>query len=90
MSSGDPYSGLRVRWPNIPLVQDGRLGNRLVNRDNNDFAPRIGLAWSPTSKWVIRTGAGMFYNQDQGNPASMSRGMPPAAPATTTIPISQQ
>ena len=22
----------------------------------------------PTSKWVIRTGAGMFYNQDTGNP----------------------
>jgi len=67
-SSGDPYAGLRVRWPNIPLVQDGRLGDRLVNRDNNDFAPRIGIAWSPTAKWVVRTGAGMFYNQDQGNP----------------------
>jgi hypothetical protein len=67
-SSGDPYAGLKVRWPNIPLVQDGRLGDRLVNRDNNDFAPRIGLAWSPNSKWAIRTGAGMFYNQDQGNP----------------------
>ena len=67
-SSGDPYAGLKVRWPNIPLVQDGRLGNRLVNRDNNDFAPRLGLAWSPNSKWAIRTGAGMFYNQDQGNP----------------------
>ena len=67
-SSGDPYAGLRVRWPNIPLVQDGRLGNRLVNRDNNDFAPRIGIAWSPNPKWSIRTGAGMFYNQDQGNP----------------------
>ena len=68
VSSGDPYAGLRVRWPNNPLVQDGRLGNRLVNRDNNDFAPRIGIAWSPTPKWVVRTGAGMFYNQDQGNP----------------------
>jgi len=67
-SSGDPYAGLRVRWPNIPLVQDGRLGDRLVNRDNNDFAPRIGIAWSPTSTWVVRTGVGMFYNQDQGNP----------------------
>jgi hypothetical protein len=66
--SGDPYAGLRVRWPNIPLVRDGRLGNRLVNRDNNDFAPRIGIAWSPSSKWVVRSGAGMFYNQDQGNP----------------------
>jgi hypothetical protein len=67
-SSGDPYAGLKVRWPSIPLVQDGRLGNRLVNRDNNDFAPRLGLAWSPNPKWAIRTGAGMFYNQDQGNP----------------------
>ena len=66
--TGDPYAGLKVRWPNIPLVQDGRLGNRLVNRDNNDFAPRIGIAWSPTPKWSIRTGAGTFYNQDQGNP----------------------
>ena len=67
-STGDPYAGLKVRWPNIPLVQDGRLGNRLVNRDNNDFAPRLGIAWSPNPKWAIRTGAGMFYNQDQGNP----------------------
>jgi hypothetical protein len=66
--TGDPYAGLKVRWPNIPLVQDGRLGDRLVNRDNNDFAPRLGIAWSPTPKWSIRTGAGTFYNQDQGNP----------------------
>ena len=66
--TGDPYAGLKVRWPAIPLVQDGRLGNRLVNRDNNDFGPRIGIAWSPDSKWSVRTGAGMFYNQDQGNP----------------------
>jgi hypothetical protein len=66
--TGDPYAGLKVKWPAIPLVQDGRLGDRLVNRDNNDFAPRIGIAYSPNSKWAIRTGAGMFYNQDQGNP----------------------
>jgi outer membrane receptor protein involved in Fe transport len=25
-SSGDPYAGLRVRWPAIPLVQDGPPG----------------------------------------------------------------
>ena len=41
---------------------------RLVQTDNNDFAPRIGITYSPDSKWVIRTGAGMFYNQDTGNP----------------------
>jgi hypothetical protein len=67
-SGGDPYAGLRVRWPNIPLVQDGRLGDSLVRRDNNDFAPRIGIAWSPSAKWVIRLAGGTFYNQDQGNP----------------------
>ena len=65
---GDPYAGLRVRWPNIPLVQDGRLGDSLVHRDNNDFAPRIGIAWSPTPKWALRLAGGTFYNQDQGNP----------------------
>jgi Carboxypeptidase regulatory-like domain len=66
--SGDPYAGLRVRWTNIPLVQDGRLGDSLVLRDNNDFAPRIGIAWSPTPKWAVRLAGGTFYNQDQGNP----------------------
>ena len=59
---------MRVRWPNIPLVQDGRLGDSLVHRDNNDFAPRIGIAWSPTPKWALRLAGGTFYNQDQGNP----------------------
>jgi hypothetical protein len=64
----DPYAGILVRWPNIAVAQDGRLGDRLVKRDNNDFAPRIGLTWSPSSRWVLRTGAGMFYTQDTGNP----------------------
>ncbi len=68
LSKGDPYAGLRVRWPNIPLVQDGRLGDSLVQRDNNDFAPRLGIAWSPNAKWSFRLAGGTFYNQDQGNP----------------------
>ena len=65
---GDPYAGLRVRWPNITLAQDGRLGDSLVLRDNNDWAPRIGIAWSPNPKWAFRAAGGTFYNQDQGNP----------------------
>jgi Carboxypeptidase regulatory-like domain len=67
-NGSNPYDGILVRWPNIAVAQDGRLGDRMVKRDNNDFAPRIGLTWSPTEKWVIRTGAGMFYTQDTGNP----------------------
>ena len=72
----DPYADLNIRWPNINILWDGRLGNRLVARDNNDFAPRLGIAWTPGSKWVVRTACGMFYNQDTGNPRfDMSRNL---------------
>ncbi len=32
-----------------------------------DFAPRLGIAYSPDSKTVIRTGFGIFYSQDNSN-----------------------
>lgn len=64
----DPYAGVPVRWPNIKVLCDGRLGNTLVQTDNTNFAPRIGVAYTPSSKWVVRTGGGVFYNQDAGNP----------------------
>jgi hypothetical protein len=68
-ASNDPYAGIpNFRWPDIEVRQDGKLGNRLVGVDNNDFAPRLGISWSPGSKWVIRTGGGFFYSQDTGNP----------------------
>jgi carboxypeptidase family protein len=67
-NGGDPYAGINIRWPQIGVLCDGRLGDALVRTDRNDFAPRVGITWSPDSKWVIRTGAGMFYNQDTGNP----------------------
>jgi hypothetical protein len=38
-----------------------------VARDNNDFAPRLGIAWTPSNRWTVRTGAGVFYSQDSGN-----------------------
>lgn len=62
------YEGVNIRWPDITTRCDGSFGERLVARDNNDWAPRIGLSWSPTDKWVIRMGGGMFYSQDTGNP----------------------
>jgi hypothetical protein len=66
--SGDPYQGISIRWPQIGVLCDGRLGDALVQTDRNDFAPRIGITYSPDSKWVFRLGGGMFYNQDTGNP----------------------
>jgi hypothetical protein len=66
--SGDPLEGVNLVWPNIQLKRDGSLGNRLVKTDYHDFAPRLGITWSPSAKWVVRTGAGIFYSQDTGNP----------------------
>ena len=34
-----------------------------INTDSNNFAPRIGLAYSPTRGTVVRAGYGMFYGK---------------------------
>lgn len=65
IGSGDFNEGTPVRFnPDINTARDGRLGDRGVYRDNNDFAPRIGLAWSPTDKMTIRAGFGAFFVQE--------------------------
>jgi hypothetical protein len=53
--------------PAICAVEDGRLGSRLVAPDYHDFAPRLGIAFSPDAKTTVRAGAGIFYVQDIGN-----------------------
>jgi Carboxypeptidase regulatory-like domain/TonB-dependent Receptor Plug Domain len=69
MGEGDFYEGIPLQFhPSIQVARDGRLGERLVDDDRNDFAPRFGLAYSPSSKWSIRLGSGVFYSQDTGNP----------------------
>lgn len=34
----------------------------LVNPDRNNFAPRLGIAWKPFAKTVVRAGYGINYN----------------------------
>lgn len=48
----------------VPLVEIN--SNTLCRRDNNNLAPRIGLAYRPfnDNKTVIRAGYGVFYNVD--------------------------
>ncbi len=52
----------------------GRIGaithptKGLNRRDNNNFNPRLGLAWHPLEKWVLRGGFG-FYTVDVKFPA---------------------
>lgn len=66
--SGDFYEGLafRFRGP-VQLARDGRLGERLINTDYNNFAPRIGIAYSPSSQWSFRSGFGVFFSQESKN-----------------------
>jgi hypothetical protein len=51
----------------VPVTRDGRLGDRLINTDYNNFAPRLGIAWSPNDKWSVRTGFGVFFSQESKN-----------------------
>lgn len=69
IGSGDFYEGIGLRFnPAIQVARDGRLGDRLVNTDYNDWAPRLGIAWTPSQSWTVRTGFGAFFSQDSGTP----------------------
>jgi hypothetical protein len=51
--------------------QDGRP-NRFWNPDKNNFEPRIGFSWQPfrSSKTVVRSGFGIYYNVPATNMVS--------------------
>lgn len=68
---GDFHEGILYHFHDgIPKAvgDDILYGRALVATDYNDFAPRFGLAYTPTPKLSIRTGFGAFYVQDTGNP----------------------
>ena len=81
VGNGDFYEGLAFRYkaywaaqganianaPPLQVARDGRLGSRLINTEYRDFAPRLGLAWSPSNRWSVRTGFGIFYSQESKN-----------------------
>lgn len=37
-------------------------GTPLWKPQKDDFAPRLGVAWQPSPNWVVRAGAGIFYD----------------------------
>jgi hypothetical protein len=79
--NGNFYDGIDFRYsaywaaqgatvpgsPALQVARDGRLGSRLINTDYNNFAPRLGIAWSPSQQWSIRTGFGFFFSQESKN-----------------------
>ena len=55
-----------IRYENfgqpINSVHDVNPAAPFVNTDNKDFAPRLGVAWSPAQHWVVRAGYNIQYN----------------------------
>jgi len=70
-----PYdTSSKTAWfdPTVQTVvysRDGKVRNGIVEPDYNNFAPRIGFAWSPSfmKDTVIRGGGGSFYSTDNWN-----------------------
>ena len=91
VGSGDVYAGsIPIRFdPTISVVRDGRLGPNLIQTDYKDFAPRLGIAWSPRQNFTVRMGAGFFYAQEGGAPSyydntrNFAGRLNPSASATT-------
>lgn len=54
---GSPTYGMLV-----PARDGGHREQTFSNLDNNNFAPRIGLAWQLNQKTVVRGGFGIFYS----------------------------
>jgi hypothetical protein len=72
----------------VPVGTDGMpRGGYVPNRDN--FAPRVGLAWTPFgSRTVVRTGYGVYYDQSSLAPGEGLYFSPPYFNLNVYYPLS--
>jgi len=62
-----------VRWETVAPPEADQTSpfelSRQFPRDNNNIAPRVGLAWAPrgSTKTVLRASYGLHYDSPQGN-----------------------
>lgn len=75
----------------VALVQPGQTGPftgsfpaSLVQPDRGDFAPRIGIAWKPMKKTVVRAGYGINYNLAQYSSVIQNLAFQPPFAVTST------
>ena len=52
--------GLSLKGGLLYAGSDG-ANREAFNRDWNNVQPRIGVAWQPAQKWVVRGGYGLYY-----------------------------
>ncbi len=53
---------LDVAAGHLAQVGTGGIPRSGIRPDRNNWAPRLGIAWSPTERWVVRGGHGVFYD----------------------------
>lgn len=53
------------------------MGHMLLDRDRNNWSPRIGFSWSPLDRTVIRGGFGIFYDSEMLNDTLFVMQSPP-------------
>jgi hypothetical protein len=63
----------------VPLVinQDGFFPAGILQKDFNNWGPRVGLAYNASDKTVVRTGFGVYYDNLNLNELQFSRLVPP-------------
>ena len=70
-------------FPTAPVglvfVGDQGISTSTYSPDKNNFAPRFGFAWDPfgKGKFVVRSGAAMFYNTPESELTLQFLGAPP-------------
>ncbi len=82
-----PLSDAKGQLSNITIPSSGLVNAKvgfadsLIQPDRNNFAPRLGFAWSPSrfhESTVVRGGFGVAYNRTDDVLFSNARGNPPA------------
>ena len=64
----------------------GLFPRSLVNPDRNNFSPRIGIAWRPANRTVVRGGYGITYNASAyATIAAQMANQPPFSQTQTNI-----
>jgi hypothetical protein len=61
----------------IPVPTDSRGAIKLWEQEKRFFMPRVGFAYRPGNKWVIRSGAGWFADVEHLNTFTILANMPP-------------
>lgn len=100
ITSGDPYDGIVLPACKVPSEEGNRfpvlhtgqfnrlyhcLPEGLAQTHYGVFQPRIGIAFAPTPKMVVRGGIGMFANRTAINRDTALGGNAPFQPQQTVI-----